>query len=212
MIAKRKSKKQTALFGLTGGIGSGQSTVAGLLRARGAYVVDADEKSRQALDTYPEIKEELRRSFGNRIFMADGTLNRQRLAEIAFSSGFATERLNRIFHPRLVEMIFSEIDTVQNSNKHNLIGVDAAVIYELQLESEFDFIVCVTAPLETRVGRVVKRSGIPAANIRARIYRQLPLEDKAEWADYVIPNEGDEKLLAEQVDYLWELITRRLGS
>lgn len=176
---------------VTGGIGCGQTTVCKFLEEMGAKVIQADLVAKREIESNEEIKEELRKYFGSRIFYRDGKLNRKMLAKIAFSDEAKTERLNRIVHPRMVEQIISEIEEARESQKYEIILVDAALIYELNLEHMFDAVVVVSSKMSYRLERIKKRDNLSEAEIMSRINKQIPIEDKMQWADFLIENNDD---------------------
>lgn len=180
---------------VTGGIGCGQTTVCKFLEEMGAKVIQADLVAKRETESNEEIKEELRKYFGNRIFYRDGKLNRKMLAKIAFSDEAKTERLNRIVHPRMVEQIITEIEEARESQKYEIIVVDAALIYELNLEHMFDAVVVVSSKMSWRLERIKKRDKLSEAEIMNRINKQIPIEDKMQWADFLIENNDDLEIL-----------------
>ncbi len=176
---------------VTGGIGCGQTTVCKFLEEMGAKVIQADLVAKKETESNEEIKEELQKYFGKRIFYRDGKLNRKMLAKIAFSDEAKTDRLNRIVHPRMVEQIVNEIEQARESQKYPIILVDAALIYELNLEHMFDAVVVVSSKMNHRLERIKKRDNLSEAEIMNRINKQIPIEDKLQWADFVIENNED---------------------
>ncbi len=176
---------------VTGGIGCGQTTVCKFLEEMGAKVIQADLVAKRETESNEEIKEELRKYFGSRIFYRDGKLNRKMLAKIAFSDEAKTDRLNRIVHPRMVEHIINEIEEARESQKYEIILVDAALIYELNLEHMFDAVVVVSSKMSCRLERIKKRDNLSEAEIMSRINKQIPIEDKIQWADFLIENNDD---------------------
>jgi len=204
----RKIKKVLSL-GITGGIGSGQTSVANMLRKKNAYIVDADRKGREVLEKYPELLQQLRTAFGNEIFTTDGVLDRAKLGSHVFSSRQMLEKLNRIIHPRMVELIINELEEARLSGKYKVVGVDAALIYEIQMESIFDKVLCVNAPMPERLERVHQRNKLPKEKILERIGMQIPLEEKSDWTDYTILNNGNLDLLKEKVEVFWEIFKKK---
>lgn len=176
---------------VTGGIGCGQTTVCKFLEEMGAKVIQADLVAKRETESNEEIKEELKKYFGSRIFYRDGKFNRKILAKIAFSDEAKTERLNRIVHPRMVAQIISEIEEARESQKYQIILVDAALIYELNLEHMFDAVVVVSSKMNHRLERIKKRNNFSEAEIMSRINKQIPIEDKMQWADFLIENNDD---------------------
>jgi dephospho-CoA kinase len=192
--------------GLTGGIGSGKSSVARLLSERGAVVVDADAIAREVVTAGSEGLEAVVDEFGDEVLGPDGELDRAALAATVFSHQVLLARLEAIVHPRV------------RARREQLIGGlgDAAVIVEdipllveKGMQDAFDVVVVVTAPVEVRVARLVGGRGMDEADVRARIASQAPDEARVAVADVVIDNSGSPEDLERQVDQLWQRLTAR---
>lgn len=187
------------VFGLTGGIGSGKSTVAALLRERGVPVVDADELAREAVAPGSQGLAEVVASFGPEVLDASGALDRKRLAAVVFGDEAARKRLNAITHPivrQLSQQRFAELDR----QGHELAAYDVPLLFEVGLDQVLKPVVVVYASEATQLERVMRRDGSSADQARARIRAQLPLTDKRARADHVIDNDGSPGELAAQVD------------
>jgi len=206
-MAKKRSGKK--VIGITGGIGSGQSTVAGFLQKKGVYIIDADQKGRAVLETFPEINKQLQLTFGNSVYTPSGKLDRKKLGQIVFSSEVALEKLNSIIHPRMIELILDEVEENRHSGQHRFLAVDAALIYELQMDRLFEIILCVDAPLEQRISRIMERNNLSREEILQRVKSQFPLENKVDWSEFVILNNSDLPHIHESVEVFWEKITAK---
>ncbi|RMF59113.1 MAG: dephospho-CoA kinase [Calditrichaeota bacterium] len=178
------------LVGLTGGMGCGQTTVGKFFEKFGARVINADLLAREVVNKNEEVRKELQKAFGKGIFYRNGKLKRKYLAHLVFEDEAKLQRLNRIVHPRMVERVIEEIESARDSGKYSIIVVDAALIYEVNLEHMFDVIVVVASQMKHRIERIKERDGLPEKEIRNRIARQLPIQDKIKWADIVIHNNG----------------------
>lgn len=183
--------QEPLIIAVTGGMGCGQSTVCKFLRRQGVKVINADQAAKQEIESNPEIKSELKNAFGSKVFYHNGKLNRKYLARIAFSDEAKTQRLNRIVHPQMVSRIIEMIEEARESGKYKIIAVDAALIYELNLESMFDAVVVVIARLKQRIERVKARDKLSEKEIVDRINKQLPIHEKVKWADFVVYNYAD---------------------
>lgn len=203
-----KKRKNALTLGITGGIGSGQSTFADFLEKRRIYLINADEKGRQVLDQFPEVLPQLKKYFGHEVFSPDGELDRSRLGKIVFSSRQMLEKLNHLIHPRMIELILQDLEEARKSGKYSVVAVDAALIYEMQMESIFDLIICVDSPMEQRIKRVMERDNLSREEIENRMRSQIPLEDKADWADFSLPNNSTLDELKERTNIFWEVLTR----
>jgi len=203
------NKEKPLVVAITGGMGCGQSTVAKYFEKFGAKVINADLVARQVVDSDPEVKEELKKAFGRRIFYRNGKLNRKLLANIVFEDQLKTSRLNKIVHPRMVARIVEEIEQARESGKYPLIAIDAALVYELNLEHMFDYVVVVTSKMSNRIRRIKERDGLSEKDIINRINKQLPIEDKMRWADFVIQNNGTLEELEEKTKKVFQQILKK---
>ena len=203
-ITKYKNPK---VVGVTGGIGSGQSSVCQILSKLGCKVIDVDKKAKQIISKDRSLQKELIKSFGNEIFFKDGQLNRRLLASIAFQDEEKTQKLNRLVHPRMVSEVIEEMENARFSQKYPLVVIDAALIYEISIEQMFDSIIVVFTSIKNRVDRVMKRDGLTKDEILARVRRQIPLEEKKKWAEYVVDNDGSLEDLEKQTRNVFEKIS-----
>jgi dephospho-CoA kinase len=210
--------------GLTGGLGSGKSTVAALLRGLGAEVVEADLLGRTLMEPGQAVYAEIVREFGEEVVGPDGRLNRARLAEFAFKGGRLNE-LNAIVHPAVIASQRRWLEEVFRRDRGAVAVVESALIFEVERdarargESEtvladwrrrIDRVVVVTAPEQMRIARYAARvcpdpAGRAAAeaDARSRMAHQIPDKEKAARADYLLDNAGDETALRTQVEALW---------
>lgn len=192
-------------IGLTGGIGSGKSTVARLLADRGAYVVDADVVAREVVAPGSEGLAALIAAFGDRILQPDGSLDRQAMADIAFSDDRARATLNEITHPRIAART---AELIAAAPPDAVLVHDMPLLVELNMQDGYDLVLVVDAPDEVRIARLVQR-GLGAADAAARIAAQVPRERRLAAADIVIDNSGSPEDLREQVEQAWPRISGR---
>jgi dephospho-CoA kinase len=191
------------VFGLTGGIGSGKSTVASLLRERGVPVVDADELARAAVAPGSDGLAELARAFGAEMLDAAGALDRKKLGAVVFAEPEQRARLNAILHPRVRHLAQQRFAELERSGV-GLAAYDVPLLFEVGLERQYRPIVVVAATEAQQIARVMKRDGLTEEQARSRVRAQLPLGEKQRRADYVIDNDGALEKLAPQVDALLE--------
>lgn len=194
------------VIGLTGGIGSGKSTVSNMLRELGAVIIDADVIARQVVRPGEPAWQELQERFGREIIRPDGSLDRRRLGEIAFHNSQALQDLNRITHPRIRERIIERIDQLRQMNVR-VVVVDAPLLLEAGLTDIVDQVWVVDVDHETLVKRVQLREGFTAEQVEARLQAQMSSEEKRRRADVVIDNRGNVGQTQEQVLQLWHKIT-----
>ncbi|MCD6376465.1 MAG: dephospho-CoA kinase [Caldisericaceae bacterium] len=194
----KREYKFPLVVAITGGIGSGQSTVANFFRKWGAWVINADQKAKEVIQRDRSVKNALRQTFGKDIFDRRGKLITSRLAKLAFKDELNTQKLNQIVHPRMVAYLLEELEQARFSHKYPVVAVDAALIYEISIEQMFDAIIVVYTPLDKRFKRVKQRDGMTHAEFLARVDKQIPLEEKRQWADFVIDNSGSLEELEKQ--------------
>ncbi|HUB30092.1 MAG TPA: dephospho-CoA kinase [Terracidiphilus sp.] len=217
--------------GLTGGIGSGKSTVGNLLGEFGAEVIEADEMGRALMQPGQAVFAAIVDTFGREVVTADGQLNRTRLAEIAFRGGRLQE-LNAIVHPAVIDLQRKWMEAVFARNVSAVAVVVSALIFEVERDAllrgeeqgvladwrrRFDRIVVVTAPDDLKIQRYVDRlspQNRPAAeaDARSRLAHQVPDAVKRSRADYVLENNGDIASLHVQIKDLWQRLARESNN
>jgi len=196
------------ILAVTGGIGSGQSTVCAYLQEWGCKIINADFKAKQVIASDKTVQEELKREFGKGIFQNDGKLDNKRLAESAFKDELHTQRLNQIVHPRMVASIVDEMEESRFSGKYPAVVIDAALIYELSIEQLFDAVIVVNAPITLRQERVIRRDQMSRKLFMERVDKQIPLEEKVKWADYVIENDTTPEELKTRTREIYDSILK----
>lgn len=195
-------------MGLTGGFGSGKSTVAALLRAPFVRIIDADAIARQLLVPGSTVYERLVRAFGGDILGPAGRIDRARLAERAFSCPGALLKLNRLMHPEIISVIKRQI---RGAGK-KIVILDAPLLIEAGLHRITDLLIVVTADLETQVTRLMRTRRLTRSQIMKRIKSQMPLARKVRLADFVIDNSGSRKDTKAQVAQIRRLLWRSWTS
>lgn len=192
------------LIGLTGGIGSGKTTVGALLVERGAVLVDADAAVRELQQPGTPVFEAMVERFGQGIVAADGSLDRQAVADIVFNDPDALQDLNAIVHPAVGAEVWRRI-AVNNDTDHVVIA-DIPLLVEGQTVLPVVGVLVVDAPTEVQVDRLVHGRGFPEADARARIAAQASREDRLARADFVVDNSGAPEDLAAQIEAAWAWI------
>ena len=197
------------LVGLTGGIGSGKSTVSRMLRERGAVILDADAFARAAVVAgSPGLRSVVAR-FGPHVLTADEELDRPKLASIVFADPAALADLEAIVHPEVRRMIAEGIQ--ENLDEDRVVVLVNPLLIEMGTHRDCDVVVVVSASPETQVARSVAR-GMTEEDVRARIAAQLPLDERARTADVLIDNEGSFEDLEREVDVLWRQLSDRAAA
>lgn len=189
------------LVGLTGGIASGKSTVARLLRERGAVVVDADELARAALDPGTSSADAVLARFGDSVRDPDGGIDRRRLADIVFADEEARADLEAIVHPVVRDGLREVCARLADTDA--VVVFDAPLLVETGMARAFPVLVVVAAHPETQVTRLLADRGMSESDARARIAAQASLERKVAAATEVVDNDGSLDDLARAVDALW---------
>lgn len=190
------------VIGLTGGIGTGKSTVSEYLKKRGIYVIDADQKSRNAAPKGSQTLKALVKTYGEAILLEDGNLDRKALAGIVFNDRQKLARLEEIVTAKVVGEIFDEVRVLRESGQYDIIVVDAPLLIETGLDKCVDEVWLVTAGLEERIARVVARDGASRQEVLRRIDNQMSTDEKKKKSHEIIDNSyGKDELLA-RVDEL----------
>ncbi|MGZ4104003.1 MAG: dephospho-CoA kinase [Actinomycetota bacterium] len=198
------------LVGLTGGIGAGKSTVARLLADRGAVIIDADSIVRELQRPGTEVFRAIVERFGKQVVAADGSLDRPKLADIAFRDEDARSALNAIVHPAVYAVMAERITAIEDENA--VVVLDIPLLAEAGGREGMDVVIVVDADQDLRVTRVVDERGLDAGQVRARMAAQASSEQRAALADVVIRNDGDMEALRAQVDALWVMLSERRGG
>ena len=192
------------LVGLTGGIGSGKSTVSELLSRRGAVIVDADAITREVQLPGSPVLAELAEAFGPEVISADGSLDRAAVANIVFTDPDALKKLNAIVHPAVGRLMNERILAQRDGDK--VVILDIPLLTENPREGLQGRVV-VDVPVETQVDRLVSHRGFSEDDARARIARQATRDERLAAADFVIDNSGTPADLEPQIDRLWAWLT-----
>lgn len=191
--------------GVTGGIGSGKSTVCQIFKVLNIPVYDADAAAKRLMQEDPRLKMELKKAFGESTFDKEGRLDRKALADKVFRDKEQLERLNSLVHPAVFEDV--KRWSVENATAPYLVK-EAALLFESGSYREQDILITVFAPEEIAIQRVMQRDNVSEAAVRERMAHQWPQEKKAALSDYIIHNTGNELL----VPQVWELHRKLLGS
>lgn len=197
------------LVGLTGGIGSGKSTVARLLERHGAAVIDADQLAREAVEKGGPGFERVVDAFGPSVLTSDGDLDRAALAARIFSDPVQKATLEAIVHPEVARRFGESVDRYRATDR--VVVYVTPLLVELGLAPAFDAVIVVTASPHLRVSRVASDRGLSPDEVRRRMAAQATDDQRAEVADVLIDNDGSLAELAPQVDRLWGDLVARAG-
>ncbi|MCS7207469.1 MAG: dephospho-CoA kinase [Dehalococcoidia bacterium] len=198
------------VIGVTGGIGTGKSTVTRILRELGAVVIDADALGHEAYRPGTQAWQEVVEAFGTDILLPSGEVDRKRLGAIVFNDPQALARLNAIMHPKMFRMAQERIQQAK-AQGHQVIVLEAAILLEAGWDPLVDEIWVVTAPEAVAVERAQARTGLPREAILARVRAQMPPQERIRRAHVVIDNAGSLEDLRRRLETLWQerIVTRR---
>jgi len=194
------------VIGLTGGIGSGKSTVSGFLKELGAVVIDADRVGHEVFKPDTEAWREVVAAFGRGILTPDGDVDRRKLGKIVFDNYEALARLNQIVHPRIRAQVKAQIEEYRRQGV-GVVMLEAPVLLEAgrpSLVDEVDEVWVTVAPESTVLKRLKKKLGLSESESLARIRSQLPPEEKIKRADVVIDTDCSLDELKSRVKELWQ--------
>jgi dephospho-CoA kinase len=190
------------VIGLTGGIGSGKSTVSQFLAELGAVIIDADKIGHEAYQPNTDTWWELIKAFGKQILAADNTIDRKKLGTIVFSNPESLEKLNSIVHPKIFQITKKQIEKAHRRGVKVVI-LDAPVLFEANWGQLVDEVWVLAADEANVIRRATARTGLPEEQIRSRIRSQMPDEERVKRADVVIHNDGTLEDLRAKVKELW---------
>ncbi len=193
----------TKIVGLTGGIGSGKSTVLNLFRKRGVAVYVADIGAKKLMNEHSQLKKEIINLLGKKSY-SDGVLNRKWIARQVFNNPHKLKELNHLVHPRVREDFLSFVKKSTN----DIVIYEAAILFESGSDTLCDFVITVTASEEERIKRVVKRDNCTEEEVRKRIKNQMSDEERIKKSDFVIYND-DIALLEERVEQILRILEQR---
>jgi len=196
---------------ITGGAGTGKSTVARMFAELGAEVLDADQAAREAVAVGAPAWVELHRLYGPDYFNENGELNRSRLAQLVFADPEARRVLDGLIHPRIEAALKARVAELERRGV-SLVVVEAPLLFETGREAAFDRIIVVAAPEALQIRRLRGRDRRGAEEIRGILKAQWPLAGKVARADYVVDNGGRRRLTARQVKNIWADLKNQLDS
>ena len=178
------------IVGLTGGIGSGKSTVTRMFKDEGAYVIDFDHLACLVVEPDKPAWRDIIDYFGPGVLSSDRTLNRSALAEIVFSDEKSRKALEGLTHPRIFEEGDALINAIKREDPSSVVIMDIPLLFEFDLNKRFDKIILVYVTIAIQIERVVKRDGLSTEEVEKRLNAQIPIEEKRALSDYIIDNKG----------------------
>ncbi len=201
---KKQKQNKKLIVGLTGGFGTGKSTVARMLRSSGAKVIDADRLSHGLIKPRGEVYRGIIRLFGKGICGEKGIISRRKLGEIVFKDKSSLVKFNKIMHPAIISLMKRQIKDA----KEYVVVMDAPLLFEAGLEKIVDKVVVVKARVDNQIRRAQIKSALSKADIILRIKSQIPLKVKLRLADFVIDNNGTVENTRKQVALIRRLLWR----
>lgn len=197
-------------IGLTGGVGSGKSTVSSYMKGLGIPVIDGDKLAREAVTPGSAAMKQMREVFGNDIFLPDGNLDRLKVASIVFTDERKRQQLNGIIHPYIWHRTQQELLRAQEEG-HHIVVLDMPLLLEISWQLRVESVWIVKVPLEEQIRRVMARDHFTRQQVLDRIHKQMPTENKVNYADVVIDNSRSVEETRRQVDEALKKIMREKG-
>jgi dephospho-CoA kinase len=194
--------------GLTGGIGSGKSTVAAMFSKRGAYVIDYDELAHYVVEPDKPAWKDIVEFFGESVLKEDRTLDRPRMGEIVFADKDKRKKLESFIYPRLAEEYSNRISKILEKDHDAIIIADVPLLFETGMQNMFEKIILVYATREQQLSRTIERGGLDKENALRRLEAQMPLDEKITRSDYVIHNTNSLAATETEVQTVWEDLHR----
>lgn len=194
--------------GITGGIGSGKTTVCKIFEVLGVPVYYADDRAKELITTDETLIKKIKKLLGEDVYDSQNNINKKRIAAVVFNFPEVLEQYNAIVHPA----VFEDAEKwMRRHQQFDYILEEAALLFETGTYQKLDTIICVTAPLEVRIERIKKRDGLTEEEILSRISNQMPEEEKIALSDYVIYNDGSTPLIR-QVLRIHEKLTEKANK
>jgi dephospho-CoA kinase len=204
------------IVALTGGIGTGKSTVARMFEDEGAYVIDFDHLARVVVEPDKPAWRDIVDYFGPEILSPDRTLNRSALAEIVFSDDESRKALEGFTHPRIFEESDALVNAIKKKDPFSVVIIDFPLLFELELNHKFDKVIVVYVPRAVQLKRIIHRDGLAREEAEKRLNSQVSIEEKRCLSDYIITSEGDlndtRKQVRKVIHELRELATKKEGD
>jgi dephospho-CoA kinase len=199
------------LAGLTGGIGSGKTTVGNLFKAFGAYVLDADEICRSLVEPEKPAWREIIALLGNGVLRDDQTLDRRKIADIVFNDPDKKKALEAILHPRVMEEEQVVYKDILKDDPEALVIIDAALLIESENYRKVDKVIVIACDEETQLDRIMAKNTFSREDAQRRLQLQMPLAEKIKFADYVLHNDSGLSELKEKVEALFHQLKQLAG-
>jgi dephospho-CoA kinase len=211
-VEEIRGRDGRVLLGITGGIASGKSMVAGMLHELGAATIDFDVLSRVVVEPGKEAWKEIVAFFGAQVLREDRTLDRKKISEIVFRDPEKRKKLEGFIHPRIYEEFAARIGQLTRKDPQAIIQAVVPLLIEANLQHLFHKVLVVSVSEETQIKRLMERDGISREMARNILSAQLPLGEKKAYADYLVDNSGSIAETKRQVLEVWEEIKKFQGT
>ena len=192
------------IIGLTGGIASGKSTVAKMLEAKGAHLLDADRLAREAVEPDQPAWQEIVKWLGESILLPDRSIDRLKLGNIVFNDRRMLDKLNKIVHPWVGRRFVALAEEIREKDPDGVLIYDIPLLIEAGMQKMVDLVLLVYVPRQIQVERLVSRDQLSRADAEKRIKAQMSLDEKRKHAAVIIDNSGTLTQTAAQVDHFWD--------
>jgi dephospho-CoA kinase len=194
------------IVGLTGGIGTGKSTIAAMFKKRGAYIIDYDELARVVVEPDKPAWKDIVEFFGASILKPDRAIDRAKVGEIVFADKRKRKILESFIYPRLGEEYARRIQDIEEKDPEAIIIADVPLLIETSMQGMFEKVIVVYAPREQQLQRLIDRDGFARESALKRLDAQMPIEEKVKCADFVIHNTGSPEEAEAEVDEVWKTL------
>ena len=194
------------VIGLTGGMGTGKSTVSDYLKKKGIPIIDADQIAHDLTKKGSLVLEEIRKILGENVFLPDGNLNRKAVGQVIFQDKEKLRQFEEITTKEVILRCRAAVEAYRKEGEQDVVVIDAPLLFECGFQRWTDENWLVNADLTVRIGRIEKRDGLSKKEILDRISHQMETEKKEALADHIIDNSSDLEWLYRQIDFLLERI------
>jgi dephospho-CoA kinase len=209
---RKETQDNLLLLGVTGGIASGKSSVTGMLREMGAPLIDLDRIAREVVEPGKPAWKEIVSFFGESILLKDGKLDRKKLSRVVFEDPEKRKKLERFTHPRINEAFEKSVEEISRRFTDPIIQAEVPLLFEVELQHRFHRVLVVHIPPELQIQRLMQRDGISREAAQRILKAQMPIDEKARRADFVIHNEGTLEETRAQVKEVWKALKRIQGE
>lgn len=193
------------IVGITGGIGSGKSTVSDYLISKGFKVIKSDDLGKKLMKDDKDLKNKIIEEFGEESYTSDGELDRKYLASKVFATEESTKKINSIVHPVVIDKIIELLEKYGNAGEE-LLFVESALMFESGMAEGYDYIITIYADEDKIVERVVKRNNLTPEEVSQRLEKQMSIEQKRKLSDFTLSNNGTEEDLINSVENLLPIL------